>query len=99
MPEEIFTSTFTSQVFTVSQILDIAVAFFLASLSITAYRNNGLKKIRYAIAAFSLFAIQHIISYIDSNIMDIMPDDVRQALFSVITLSIMAMFFLAIVRK
>ena len=99
MPTEIFTTPFTSNVFTVSQVLDIATAFFLALLSVTAYRNSGLKKIRYAIAAFSLFAIQHIINYIDSSIVDIMPDDVRYALFSVITLAIMAMFFLAIVRK
>lgn len=99
MPTEIFTNSFTSHVFTVSQVLDIAVAFFLVLLSITAYRNSGLKKIWYAIAAFSLFAIQHVINYVDSGIVDIMPDDVRQALFSVITLAIMAMFFLAIVRK
>lgn len=99
MPTEIFTTPFTFQVFTVSQVLDIATAFFLALLSVTAYRNSGLKKIRYAIVAFSLFAIQHVINYVDSSIIGIMPNDVRHALFSVITLAIMAMFFLAIVRK
>ena len=99
MTTEIFTTPFTFHVFTISQILDIALAFFLALLSVTAYRNSGLKKIRYAIVAFSLFAIQHIINYLDSGIIGFMPNDVRNALFSVITLAIMAMFFLAIVRK
>jgi hypothetical protein len=33
------------------------LALLLLALSITAYRNTGIKKIKYAIAAFALFAV------------------------------------------
>ena len=94
-----FSSPITSEVFIVAQILIIVFALVLMSLSITAYRNTSLKKIIYAIAAFALFAFQHILNFIDADEFDFIPDDVRYALFSVITLSIMTLFFLAIIRK
>lgn len=89
----------TSEVFTVAQILIIAISLLLMALSITAYRNMNLKKILYAIAAFALFASQHIINYIDAGVVDILPDDIRYALFSVMTLGILVLFFLAVVKK
>lgn len=99
MPLQPFSNLLTSDVFIVSQILIVVIALVLMALSITAYRNTSLKKIIYAIIAFGLFASQHILNFIDGDVVDILPDDVRYALFSVITLSIMALFFLAIIKK
>ena len=99
MVTQAFNSPLTAEVFIVAQILIIIFALFLMTLSITAYRNTSLKKIVYAIVAFALFAFQHVINFIDAEEVDLIPDDIRYAIFSVITLTIMALFFLSIVRK
>ncbi|HKU32330.1 MAG TPA: hypothetical protein VJR22_00605 [Candidatus Nitrosotalea sp.] len=58
-----------------------------------------MKRIAFAIAIFALFAFQHIINFVDAKVGDIMPDDMRYAVFSSITLVIIGLFFLAIVKK
>lgn len=87
------------QVFVVTQILIAAFALFLLGLSVKAYKNTGVRKIVYLIIAFALFAFQHILNYIDQSVVDILPDDVRYVIFAIVTLSIMGMFFLAILKK
>jgi hypothetical protein len=94
-----FNVPLTTEVFIAAQILIIIFALFLMALSITAYRNTSLKKIVYAIVAFALFAFQHVINFIAVDEVKFIPDDVRYALFSIITLTIMGLFFLSIVRK
>ena len=88
-----------SEIFTVTQISIIVISILLMILSITIYRNKNLKRIAFAIAIFALFAIQHIINYVDAKLVDIMPDDMRYALYSSMTLVIIVLFFLAIVKK
>lgn len=68
-------------------------------ISISIYRNKNLKRIAFAIVIFALFAIQHIINFIDAKVVDIMPDDMRYTLFSSMTLAIILLFFLSIVKK
>ena len=87
------------EVFAVTQILIAICALFLLVLSVKAYKNTGLKKIVYLIVAFSLFATQHIINYVDQSVVDILPDDVRYVIFAIISLAIMGMFVLAILKK
>ena len=87
------------EVFVVTQILIAAFALFLLGLSVKAYKNTGVRKIVYLIIAFALFAFQHILNYIDQSVVDILPDDVRYVIFAIVTLSIMGMFFLAILKK
>jgi len=88
-----------SEIFTVTQISIIVISILLMILSITIYRNKNLKRIAFAIAIFSIFAIQHILNYVDAKLVDIMPDDMRYALYSSMTLVIIVLFFLAIVKK
>ena len=88
-----------SEIFTVTQISIIVISILLMILSITIYRNKNLKRIAFAIAIFAIFAIQHILNYVDAKIVDIMPDDMRYALYSSMTLVIIVLFFLAIVKK
>ncbi len=88
-----------SQIFSITQIAVVIIALFLMSISIISFRNTSLKKILFAIVAFALFAIQHVINYIDAQQADILPDDVRYTIFSIITLAIMALFFLAVIKK
>ena len=99
IPPEAFPNPVESGVFTATQLLDVGVAIILAAIALTAFRTTGIKKIVFAIVAFTLVAVQHVINYIDSSVTDFMPDDIRYILFSAITLAIMLMFFLAIVRK
>lgn len=88
-----------SEIFTVTQISIIVISILLMILSITIYRNKNLKRIAFAIAIFAIFAIQHIINYVDAMVVDIMPDDMRYALYSSMTLVIIILFFLTIVKK
>lgn len=99
MPTTSFFSPLTSEVFIIAQVLVTICALFLLVLSFKAYQNTKLKKMIFIVIAFALFAIQHIINYVDQAVTDIMPDDIRYVLFAVITLAIMGMFFLAIVKK
>lgn len=88
-----------SEVFTITQLSVIAISILLMVLSITIYRNKNLKRIAFAIAIFAIFAIQHIINYVDAKVVDIMPDDMRYAIYSSMTLVIIILFFLTIVKK
>ncbi|MGB9002381.1 MAG: hypothetical protein WCC52_01055 [Nitrosotalea sp.] len=88
-----------SEIFTVTQISIIVISILLMILSITIYRNKKLKRIAFAIAIFAIFAVQHIINYIDAKVVDIMPDDMRYALYSSMTLVIIILFFLVIIKK
>lgn len=88
-----------SEIFSISQIAIIIISLVLLVLSITAYQNTNLRKVLLAAVIFALFAIQHIINFLDAVVTDIMPDDARFALFSSITLAILVLFFFAIVKK
>lgn len=68
-------------------------------VTITAYRNNHIRRLRYVIAAFGLFAFHAVINLIDAQFVDIMPDDMRFALVSSIILSILVLLFIGIVKK
>ncbi len=87
------------EIFAITQILIVVFALFLLGISVKAYKNTGLKKIIYLIIAFALFAFQHILNYVDQSVVDILPDDIRYVIFAIVTLSIMGMFFLAILKK
>lgn len=88
-----------SAVFSISEISVIIIALVLMALSISAYRISNLKKTLFAVVIFGLFAVQNTINYIDAQVVDIMPDDVRFALFSTLTLAILLLFFFTIVKR
>jgi len=88
-----------SEIFTITQLAIIAFAILLAAITINAHKTTGLKRLKYIIAAFGLFAFNHIINLIDAKFADIIPDDVRFSIVSCGTLGILILIFLGIIRK
>lgn len=76
----------------------VAFSLLLLGLSISAYRKTALKRILYAAVAFGLFAVQMFFDYLGDAVVgfDLPINDV---VFSGITLAILALFFIAIVKK
>ena len=70
----------------------------LFALSITAYRNTGIKKILFAAAAFALFAIQLFVDSIEGYLV-FLGEDATDILVALITFVILVLFFVAIVKK
>ncbi len=73
------------------------ISLLLLALSVTAYRKTRLKVTIYAIIIFALFAIQQFIDYLD-NIIVALDNPITDVVVSSLTLTILALFFLAIVR-
>ena len=73
------------------------ISLLLLALSITAYRKTRLRVTIYAIIIFALFAIQQFIDYLD-NIIVALDNPITDVVISSLTLTILALFFLAIVR-
>jgi hypothetical protein len=73
------------------------ISLLLLALSATAYRKTRLKVTIYAIIIFALFAIQQFIDYLD-NIIVVLDNPITDVVVSSLTLTILALFFLAIVR-
>ena len=92
-------SQITDQIFIDENIVVIACAVFFMFISAKAYKNTHEKKTIYLIAAFVLFAFQHIFLYVDYALSDFVADDIRHIVFGITTITIMVMFFLAIIRK
>lgn len=73
------------------------ISLLLLALSVTAYRKTRLKVTIYAIVIFALFAIQQFIDYLD-NVIAALDNPITDVVISSLTLTILALFFLAIVR-
>jgi cobalamin biosynthesis protein CobD/CbiB len=73
------------------------ISLLLLALSVTAYRKTHLKVTIYAIIIFALFAIQQFIDYLD-NVIAALDNPITDVVISSLTLTILALFFLAIVR-
>lgn len=89
----------TSEVFLVGQIAIVIVALFLIGLSVQAWINTRLRKMIFLIVAFGLFAFTHVTTYVDEAVVNIMPDDIRYAMFAITNVVIMLMFVLAVLKK
>lgn len=73
------------------------ISLLLLALSVTAYRKTHLRITIYAIIIFALFAIQQFIDYLDDIFVEL-DIPITDAVISSLTLTILAVFFLAIVR-
>lgn len=73
------------------------ISLLLLALSVTAYRKTRLRVTIYAIIIFTLFAIQQFIDYLD-NIIVALDNPITDVVVSSLTLTILTLFFLAIVR-
>jgi hypothetical protein len=72
-------------------------AAILIALSISAYRNTHLKKIQYAIVAFFLFGVFLFYEFLEHNIP--LDNPFTDIIIPSMGLSILVLFFLAIVNK
>jgi len=73
------------------------ISLILLALSVTAYRKTHLRITIYAIIIFALFAIQQFIDYLDDIFVEL-DIPITDVVISSLTLTILAVFFLAIVR-
>ena len=73
------------------------ISLLLLALSVTAYRKTHLRITIYAIIIFALFAIQQFIDYLDDIFVEL-DIPITDVVISSLTLTILAVFFLAIVR-
>ena len=84
----------------VENLLYVASTIFaaiLTALSISAYRNTHLKKLLYAIIAFLLFGIFLFYEYLEYSIP--LDNPFTDILLPSMALSILVLFFLAIVKR
>lgn len=89
------------EAFDIGDGLEIAIGIFslvLFALAITAYRNTKIKKILFAAAAFGLFAVQLIIDPLEDYV-EFLEEQYIDILLPLITLTILVLFFVAIVKK
>lgn len=89
------------EIFGIGDGLEIGIGIFsiiLFALAITAYRNTGIKKILFAAAAFGLFGIQLLVDSFEDYI-EFLEEQYIDILVPLITLSILILFFVAIVKK
>ena len=70
----------------------------LFALSISAYRNSGMKRILLAAGAFGLFAVQFLVDYLEEYF-SVLDEDSVDIVLSLITLGILILFFTAIVKR
>src|SRR4051794_27125905 len=71
----------------------------LVALSISAYKSTGIKKIRYAIVAFGLFAAFLLYEYLEHTFKGSFNTPYTDIIIPSSSLAIVVLFFLAIVRK
>jgi ABC-type multidrug transport system permease subunit len=74
------------------------LALLLLALSISAYRNTGIKKIKYAIGAFALFAAYLFYEYME-GVFKFLEGTYSDLVVPSVTFGILILFFLAIIRK
>ena len=74
------------------------LALLLFVLSISAYRNTGIKKIKYAIVAFALFAAFLFYEYFE-GVFKFLEANYSDLILASITFGVLILFFLAIIRK
>jgi len=76
----------------------IAFSILLLGLSVSAYKKTRLKSIVYAGTAFGLFAVQTLIDYLE-DVVKGFDQPYNDVIFYAMTLTILVLFFVAIVRR
>jgi hypothetical protein len=74
------------------------LALLLLALSISAYRNTRIKKIKYATVAFALFAAFLFYEYLE-GVFKFLEAIYSDLILASITFGVLILFFLAIIRK
>lgn len=98
MLSEIFLQADSFDIASVIELAIIASSLGLFALSLSAYRNSGMKRILFAAGAFALFAIQLFLDYIEEYF-NFLDEEVTDIILSLVTLGILVLFFMAIVKR
>ena len=98
MLSEIFLQMNTFGIVDAIEFAIIGFSLILCGLSLSAYRNSGMKRILFAAGAFALFTIQLFFDYIE-EFFNLLEEESTDILLSLITLGILILFFMAIVKR
>lgn len=71
----------------------------LLVVSILAYKRTGIKKMAFAAAAFSLFAVQLLYEFLEESVLHMLDTPYLDLILSSMTLAILVIFFFAIIKK
>jgi hypothetical protein len=82
---------------TILYIAGAVLGAFLIALSFSAYHKTGLHNLQYAIVAFSLFSVFLIYEYIEHLLF--LESPIADIMIPLTGLSILALFFIAIIKK
>jgi hypothetical protein len=74
------------------------LSLLLMTISISAYRNTGLKKMAYAAAAFALFSAYLFSEYLE-GVYEFLESAYSDAILPSMAFGVLILFFLAIVKK
>lgn len=88
--------------FQVEGIIKVAIvilAVLLLVLSVSTYRKTGIKKMIFAAAAFSLFAIQLLVEYLEESVFHALDGPYLDIVLATMTLVILIFFLLFIIKK
>jgi len=82
----------------VLRIVIAALSVLLLTLSLSAYRRTSLRRLLIAATAFGLFAVQIVFEFLDDTLAGPFGPPYNDIISSGITLTILVLFFLAIVK-
>jgi hypothetical protein len=88
-----------AEIYAISQVAIILVSLLLTIIVISAYSKTKIGRLKYVIAAFSLFALHATINLINSFFPNIISEDLRFASTSFTLLSILILLFIGFVKK
>ncbi len=80
------------------KVVIVILAILLFALSISTYKKTGIKKMMYAAAAFSLFAIQLLFEYLEENVL-MFDTPYADIILASMTLGILVSFLIFIIKK
>ena len=96
--ENIYLESDLGGIVSIIQLAIIGISLFLLGLTIKAYTTSGLKKILFAAGAFGLFSVNLFFEYAEETF-DWFEDTESEIITALIFLTILILFFLAIIKK
>ena len=80
------------------KVVIVIFAILLLALSISTYKKTGIRKMMYAAAAFSLFAIQLLFEYLEETVL-MFDTPYADIILASMTLGILISFLIFIIKK
>jgi hypothetical protein len=80
------------------KIIIVLFSLLILSLSVSAYRKTGFKKVLYATAAFAIFGSQALLDFLSDHV-KLFDTAYNEIIVLSMTLAILLLFFLAVIRR